>query len=113
MREEVKVFLKHILESISLIETYTADISREDFLKSQQLQDSIIRRLEIIGEATKHLPAKFREQHPQVAWREIAGMRDMMIHEYFGIDLELTWKMVKDDLPALRKELSQILESQE
>lgn len=63
MREDVKVFLKHIQESISLIETYTADISREDFLSSAQLQDSVIRMPEIIGEATKHLPAKFRDQH--------------------------------------------------
>jgi uncharacterized protein with HEPN domain len=110
VKKDVNVFIEHILESILLIETYANHISKDEFLKSRQLQDAIMRRLEIIGEVTKNIPETVRKEHPDLPWREIAGMRDILAHEYFGVDLELTWRTVKENLPVLKQRLSQIID---
>ncbi|RLG24087.1 hypothetical protein DRN76_04470 [Methanosarcinales archaeon] len=104
MKKEPEVFIEHILESIELIENYTANKTISDFIESVQLQDSIIRRIEIIGEAVKNLPADVKSKYPDVPWQKIAGMRDVLIHKYFGIDLELTWQVVQKDIPDLKRE---------
>ena len=109
MKKDPKVFIGHILESIHLIEKYIDGISKEDFLKSINIQDAVIRRLEIIGEAVKNLPLEFREEYPDIQWRQIAGMRDVLIHGYFGVDLDLTWKVVRSDLPELERKIAGIL----
>jgi uncharacterized protein with HEPN domain len=97
------------LESVERIHSYTDHLSEDEFLASYQVQDAVIRRLEIIGEAVKNLPLALRMQHPQVPWREMAGMRDVLIHQYFGVDLKLTWKVVQQDLPELEQEIQAIL----
>ena len=108
MRKDARVFLDHILESIGLIERYTLDKTEKEFLSSVQLQDSVIRRIEVIGEAVKNLPDEIKTKHPKVPWKEIAGMRDILVHEYFGIDLGLTWEVVRRDMPDLRRKISMI-----
>lgn len=109
MKKNVKIFLEHILESINLIEKYIKDREKSDFLKFTQLQDSVIRRIEIIGEAMKNIPSDFKGSHENIPWKEIMGMRDILIHQYFGVDLELTWEVVKIDLPKLKKSIIFIL----
>lgn len=111
MKEKDKVFIEHILESITLIQSYTERLTKEEFLSSREKQDAVIRRLEVIGEAVKNLSPELKQKHPNVPWRQIAGMRDVLIHEYFGVDLELTWKTVQKDLPLLKQELLSLVET--
>ena len=111
MTRSTRILLEDILESIGQIEEYVEGISREHFYEDVQRQDAVLRRLGVIGQAVKGLPAEFRDSHPDVPWREIAGARDVVIHEYFRVDLDLTWDMVTQDLPDLKAKLKAILES--
>ena len=103
-----RVYLQHILDAIAKIETYTAD-GREAFSRSTMIQDAVIRNFEIIGEATKRLSAQLRAQHPEVPWRVIAGFRDVLIHEYEGIEVNEVWNVIARDLPELKAKLEAML----
>jgi uncharacterized protein with HEPN domain len=105
---DISIFIEHIIESIKLIETYTHEIAKEEFLSSHDIQDKVFRRLEIIGEAAKNLPEEFRKSHPEIEWKKMAGLRDVLIHSYFGIDLELAWKVIEKDIPDLKNKISKI-----
>ena len=105
MNRDIRVYLQDILESIGIIEEYTQELSAEDFFHRRQTQDAVIRRLEIIGEAVKHIPSDIRIEFPAIPWKKIAGMRDFLIHEYFGVNLERVWLVVSRDLPPLKKQI--------
>jgi len=107
------VFLKHILDAINLIEEYLKDKSHEEFKDNRMLQDAVIREIEIIGEAAKNLSKEFRNKHSDIPWRQIAGMRDKLIHGYLGVDLDAVWDTATMDVPSLKERLQEILKKEE
>ncbi len=95
-------YIEHIILCINKIEKYTENISHQDFLGHQLIQDAVIRNIEIIGEATKKLSDDFKSMHHLIPWKEMAGMRDKLIHDYLGVDIEVVWATVNEDIPFLK-----------
>jgi uncharacterized protein with HEPN domain len=109
MPRDSKVYLEDILEAITKIRRYTAGLSQEAFCKDEKTLDAAVRNLEVIGEAVKKIPANIRSKHPQVDWKKIAGLRDILIHEYFGIDVDIIWDIIESKLPVLEREVKKIV----
>jgi uncharacterized protein with HEPN domain len=102
--------LRHILHECDYIIKVTISKTHNEVLENETQSKAIVRSLEIIGEATKKLPQHFRSQYPQIEWTEIAGLRDVLIHNYFGIDYDLVWNVVSNDIPELQHELQRIID---
>lgn len=109
MREH-KLLLKDILEAISAVERFVEGISFEEFKNSDEKSSAVIRKLEIIGEATKGLPEDLKEKYPEIPWKEMAGFRDKLIHFYFGIKFELVWQAILNRLPQIKPLIQKILQ---
>lgn len=108
---DISLYLKDIGDAVEKIEQFTEGLTFRSFAKDEKTIDAVIRNLEVIGEAAKHIPPKLRSAHPKIPWKSISGMRDTVVHEYFGVDLEIIWKTVRHDLPRLKRQVGKLLKS--
>ncbi|MFH1890881.1 MAG: DUF86 domain-containing protein [Candidatus Kuenenbacteria bacterium] len=102
------IYLSHILEAVDKIEKYLKNVDYEFFLKSTIVIDAVTRNFEIIGEAANNISDEFKEKHPEFSWFDMSNMRNKLIHEYFGVDLNIVWDTCKNDLPKLKEQLQKI-----
>lgn len=113
MKRNYKMFVRDIWDSINKVEQFVEGLSFEDFVNDDKTVSAVIRKLEIIGEATKNIPSSTKQKYPQLNWRGMAGMRDKLIHNYFGVDFEILWKVIKEDIPNIKPLVKQILDDLE
>jgi uncharacterized protein with HEPN domain len=106
-------YLKDILDAIDEVETFIDNLTYDEFTKDKKTLNAVVRSIEVIGEATKNIPEQLRIEHKELPWREMTGMRDKLIHGYFGIDTETIYQAAKTDLPRLRKPIEEMLKDEE
>lgn len=107
MKEDL-AFIEHILESINAIEEFSKGLDKEKLILNRLKQSAIIREIEIIGEAVKNISETLKNKHPEIAWKEISGTRDKIIHHYFGVDWNIVWDIIKINIPDLKNKILKI-----
>ncbi len=105
-------YLHDILDAIDDVQAFVGVLQYDQFLQDKKTINAVIRSIEVIGEATKYLPSGFRMRYSDIPWKKMAGMRDKLIHEYFGIDYEILWQVIKKELPTLKKQIHPLLNSE-
>jgi uncharacterized protein with HEPN domain len=109
MPRDYRVYLEDILTAIGKIKRYTEGLSKQGFAADDKTIDAVVRNLEVIGEAVKQLPADMRSQEPGIEWQKIAGLRDVLIHQYFGVDVDILWDIIENKLPALEVAVTSLM----
>jgi len=109
MKEEFLDYIEDVIEAMDDAVSFVEGVKREDLVKDRKTIYAVVRALEIIGEAVKRIPDGVRDRYPQIPWKDMAGMRDKLIHEYFGVNIKRVWKTVKEDIPNLKPLFEKIL----
>lgn len=108
-RLDYRDYLQDILDAVNDIESFVGNMSYEDFKKDKKTLNAVVRSIEIIGEASKNIPGALKAKHKELPWKRMIGMRDKLVHAYFGVDVEILWKAIKEDIPPLRKSIQKML----
>lgn len=113
MKREYEDYLNDIVEAVAAIERFVEGMNFEEFREDQKTLFAVTRAFEVLGEAAKKIPLTLKKKHPDIPWREMAGMRDKLIHEYFAVDVSVLWKTIQEDLPLIRSVIARLLSSRD
>ena len=112
-KRDWKLFIEDILECIGKIEKYIEDMEFGDFESDSKTIDAVVRNLEVIGEASRNIPENMKAKYPDVYWKGVVGLRNRIIHEYFGVDVKIVWHIIKEEVPTLRKQIDEVLKNEQ